>query len=147
MSLSRYMHPRNRYKNNRPDFKKLALDHEGFRKVCSLVLCQLSLYMSCYIDLWIFCNVNVFFPSSTSPEYYFVKMSFKFSLGYCRIVVYMLGDNHIWQQLVFTVIPISVTAWYSVVYGRWRSWAECANFTIYLQLSFDYQLCSLSAQT
>ena len=29
------MHPRNRYKNNQPDFKKLALKYEKFRKVAN----------------------------------------------------------------------------------------------------------------
>ena len=33
MSLNKFMHPRNPYKNNKPDFKKLALEHEEFRKV------------------------------------------------------------------------------------------------------------------
>jgi len=38
MSLGRFMHPRNLYKNNRPDFKKLALDHEGFRQVAKTTM-------------------------------------------------------------------------------------------------------------
>ena len=80
-----------------------------------------------FVNSHYLCHVTLIYGYSVMLMYSFprpphlnitlLKFLLNLSLSYCRIAVYMLGDNHIWQQLVFTVIPISVTAWHCVVYG------------------------------